>query len=112
MRTNFVEGLSDSSNPGHLVGQVALRCVATPENVYVGDEVALFEGAIDTRELGLSPYGEDFDWAEAEGAGIHVQGSGNRITPSNEGRHSSFLGGMLRAGHDLPSIDGFDDFPL
>lgn len=63
-----------------------------------------------------NPFGDIIDWAEAESVGLHIVGSGTPIHPSgdlhnapgNHAHHSSFMGGMLRAGHDIASIEGFD----
>lgn len=97
----------DSSQEAHIPGKgCLLRCVVTQEEVF--DELEWDGGAeivVPDDMVGSSdPYGDQFDWKDAEQAGIHVVGPGTRVRPNGHGHHSSYTGGMLKAGHHIDDI--------
>lgn len=90
-----------------LVPAVELVHIATDDysiDVLTTEEEQVLINLVDSEDA-FSPYGDQFDWAEAEAAGLHLVGSGSHVHSSNSGHHSSYLSGQLRAGNDINSLD-------
>jgi hypothetical protein len=99
-------------------GELAKGGVFDEEDEHLADMIAWAEP--DERDVpdGVGFLGDCLDLEGAAATGLHVVrgfpaglSGDNFYNLQNGGKHSSTIGGLLKAGHDIVSVEGIQDNP-
>ena len=100
-------------------GELTRGSIFGEEEEHMADMIAWAEPDERDAPEGVGLLGDCLDWEAASATGLHVEHGfpvgargDNFYNVRNGGRHTTTLGGLLKAGHDIIDIEGIQDNPL